>query len=524
MIPRLAKELRPLLLPWSVAALAAGANLAAQANPVFAHGEFGSFLTGLAGVAFVVGVLVLAAMPTAVELHERTLVMLFSQPMRRTQLWKEKMMAATIAIISLGIVHGLASAATGQLTPPLVILYATFAVTAICSVGYHTLATGSILVGIACAAGLPWAIALSVHLFVYYALGFQVDPSERATLALVGGASAVYSAFFLWLSRRQFARCELRDTVATHAAQIPAALIPKTLSELVRSRPTGATANLIRKEVCLQKPIFLVSAVFAVCWLLTLMLMILHPAWHENLVSVFAGLTGTQIVLMVIMIPCVSLGDDKSLGTAAWHLTLPVSARRQWFIKLFVAAATVFAMAVVLPMFLAALTLFKAEVGLLAIQQPEEALGFFIVSTIVFVISFWSASLVNNIVRAALATIVSLIGIGTCALLGGWVGLEYSPGLQTNLGVRIVADESLNPTIVPYSMALVVLVVTIVALLQSLAQFRRTRSSNVIMLKYSLILAAVTFVGAFWYADLIKSSQDQRLLLSPPQPHPQRKP
>src|SRR2546425_12814719 len=97
MNPRLAKELRPLLWPWGIAALAGAGHLVALANPVFAKGEFGSFLTGLAGVAFVTGVLVLAALPMGVELHDRTLALLLSQPTERTRLWKEKLMAATLA-------------------------------------------------------------------------------------------------------------------------------------------------------------------------------------------------------------------------------------------------------------------------------------------------------------------------------------------------------------------------------------------------------------------------------------------
>src|SRR6266487_829903 len=62
MNPRLAKELRPLLLAWCVAALAAAGYLVAPTQPLFAKGEFGSFLIGLAGIAFVAGCLLLAAL------------------------------------------------------------------------------------------------------------------------------------------------------------------------------------------------------------------------------------------------------------------------------------------------------------------------------------------------------------------------------------------------------------------------------------------------------------------------------
>jgi hypothetical protein len=123
---------------------------------------------------------------------------------------------------------------------------------------------------------------------------------------------------------------------------------------------------------------------------------------------------------------------------------------------------------------------------------------------VVGVLGFWCASFWENTVRAALSTIVSLICIGTFAQLGAWVAFEYSPGFQTNL--VIVSSVVAHEAIVPYEIALIVLLVTFVALIQSLSQFRRARSANVIMVKYSLVLAAITFVGAFWCADLIKSA------------------
>ena len=135
MNPSLTKEFRPLFLPWCVAALAAAGHLVAWTNPVFAHGEFGSFLIGLAGVVFVVGVLALAALPIGFELHDRTLTLLLSQPAQRTRLWRGKILAATLSIFALALVHGLASAVTGHLRLPEAILFMAFVVTAISSVG-----------------------------------------------------------------------------------------------------------------------------------------------------------------------------------------------------------------------------------------------------------------------------------------------------------------------------------------------------------------------------------------------------
>src|SRR5437667_12240752 len=96
-----------------------------------------------------------------VELHDRTLALLLSQPTERTRLWKEKLMAATLAVLALAVVHGVANAATVRLSPLEALLYAAFVATAICSVSFYTLAMRSILMGIACAWATPFAIAFS---------------------------------------------------------------------------------------------------------------------------------------------------------------------------------------------------------------------------------------------------------------------------------------------------------------------------------------------------------------------------
>ena len=526
MNPRLAKELRPLLLPWGIAAIGACGHFVALCNPVFANGAFGNLLTGLAGTAFVVGVLVLAAMPMGVELHERTLSLLLSQPTERVRLWKEKLFAASLMIALLSVIHGIASVVSGQLNLMSALLFAGFAIAAVCSVGYYTLSTRSVLIGITCAVGMPYAIVLSTYLIVRYVFGLELDSeppkvgapgeglylSDQMALVLILVAGAAYSAFFLRLSCRQFANLELRDAPVSRAAEVPTALVPRWLSNLFRARPTGVILNLIRKEVCLHKPVFLVSAIFAAVWLLTLLLMLLRPVWNDNCIATLHGLTGAQIVLMAILIGCVSLGDDKALGTTAWHLTLPLSAGRQWLIKLFVAVATLVAMAIILPILLATLALVKAQVGLLAFRDGAVwAIPF----ALVFVLSFWSASMVTSTVRAALTCVASLVALGGCIFLGTAVPASFfGPssnyvGLQSGLLARISAHYQLPPDyfakhhgVIGYAVLLASLVFVSLALVQSFKQFRRLQTGLSVKVKCAVVLALVAVGGSFWCADL----------------------
>jgi hypothetical protein len=513
---RITKELRPLRLPWCVAALGAAGYLLGPGGAWQFPDPVGDLAAGLAGMAFVVGCLVLAALPLGSELQERTLVLLFTQPAERMRLWREKLAAALLAVVALGLIHGLASGVAGRSRWPELWPCVAFMAAAICSVGYWTVATRSVIVGIVCAVSAPVSIAASAHLVLYYVLGIDVTLSERATLLLGLALSVAYCGFFLWLGRRQIARLELKDGPASRAAQIPEALVPRQLARQFRSQASGAVANLIRKELCLQRPVFLVCATFAAGWVLTWLTMLVRPAWQGECLGVLNGLTGAQVVLMLILTGCVSLGDDKVLGTWAWHLTLPISARRQWAIKLGVAAATALATTVLLPILLAALTLFKAPVGLIALP-PGDIPTLAMPATLVFLLSFWSASLTGNAVRAALLCMGALICLPISVLFGSeLVGslLGLFSVLQTGLIARVLARFQLPPDyfinhweIVTGNAVVLGLIAVCVGLWQSLALFRRAQSRTSVKVRYALVLATLVVVGALWCSELARSIQ-----------------
>jgi hypothetical protein len=466
---------------------------------------------GLSGIAFVVGVLVLTALPMGLELQERTLTLLVSQPMDRSRLWRVKLWAATLAAIALAIVHLVTSSFSSGISTDEIVVWAAFMVTAICSVGFYALATRSVFVGIAAAAAIPWGIILTIYLIVTYAFRIENKLTNRQEGMIAIGFFAVYSLVLLLLSRRQFRRLELRDRVQ-RGAQIPAFLVPGKVAALNRSRPTGAIANLIRKEISLQKPIFLVSAIFVVAWLIVVALMFVQPARQKAWGEVLDVFTGIQVILIAFLTGCVALGDDKSLGTIAWHLTLPVSYRLQWAIKLVVAFGTLIAMAVVLPGLLALGTSPMEQVGLLATKK-EPALVFGIVSILLFVTTFWSASVSRNAIRGALTAIITLIGLGVCASLAAWMSSQYfGAGLQGPLVAHLIASFHIPlPAFgdgLPLKWCFLVglpVAIALVALLQSMFLFRRLEANRTLILRYFVLLASLTIFGNFWFLDFQKA-------------------
>src|SRR5678809_457744 len=96
---RLAKELRALALPWCVAA-PAGIILHSLALGVIEEGDFLNFIEVIAGFVFLGGLLALAATPWGSEFQQGTLPLLLSQPIARSQIWREKLVAAFLAMLS----------------------------------------------------------------------------------------------------------------------------------------------------------------------------------------------------------------------------------------------------------------------------------------------------------------------------------------------------------------------------------------------------------------------------------------
>jgi hypothetical protein len=257
--------------------------------------------------------------------------------------------------------------------------------------------------------------------------------------------------------------------------------------------------NLVRKEVRLNKALFLVAIVFSICWLLALALLFLLPGRREMLLMIFNGLSAIYFPLLFLLAGCMSLGEEKSLGLNASQLTLPVSTRIQWLVKLMVGLLLGIALGIVLPLLLAWLTAPRAEVGLVYLMQRNEGgiAVLLIGGGIIFLIAFWASSLLTNTVAAALATVIALAVLGCCAALAStWAWLIG--GFGTGLFSLLVAHFQLPPDYFwradwGWFNLLTFSALALLLLGQSLVQFRRAQPQRYVLLRYSIIAVLVCF-------------------------------
>ena len=145
---RLLKEIRPLLLPWSIAVVA-GAVLAAKLMVNPSDNPFESTLARTAAFVFFGTLVIACALSFGTELQQRTLPLLLAQPIPRAKLWNEKLLVLAGAVLAAVLIHWLVQLIVLawvpfvqphlDLTPHQMLLAGSFLLAAVCSAGFWTL-------------------------------------------------------------------------------------------------------------------------------------------------------------------------------------------------------------------------------------------------------------------------------------------------------------------------------------------------------------------------------------------------
>ena len=529
---RLIKEFRQLLLPSGVAAGAACmmSLFALQAGPSEAGAA--PFFYNLSSFAFFGGIAVAAGMAFGAEFQQRTLSLLISQPVERSRIWNEKMLALLLAVTATGLVFWLSQKVVALMLIHWAILFAgqpillasrqdlllsgTCIVATVCSAGFWTLLARSTIGGIVFSIASQFFLAVGAIIALERILGPYEPFKDRILTGVIVAAGIIYSTIFLWFGRRKFARLELRDVSFGEGGFGSGPLAgTRWWSAWLRCRPKGALLNLIRKELMLQKPVFLVAAILTLCWFLTLTLLLLEPSRKEIFEAILNVLTVVYVAVLPVLAGCISLGEEKTLGLTAWHLTLPISARRQWLLKLAVSTNVAISVGLALPFLLAWMTAAKANIELFYFSHGNDWPMLLTLWGLMFVMNFWAVTLLANTLRAALASVISLAALCLCGALAAWCA-SLSGSLETGLLVLLTAYFQLPLDffsafkVENQGILLVTAVVVVTTLAQSLAQFRRAQSSRRIIWKYSAILAAVVFLLMFWLGDFVNSARDLR--------------
>jgi ABC-type transport system involved in multi-copper enzyme maturation permease subunit len=498
---QLKKELHPLILPWCIAVIAGGLI---GLRPLLEGSGVGDLLTGLAINGFFAALALLATITFGSELHERTLTLLLSHPTSRSRLWSQKMTVLSLGILTAALAeaalligisnwnwyHGneVRDVVRDLLGDDRLALGGIFLLATACSCTFWTLVAGSTIGGLVFTVSGQFILALAAAFAVARFKGrdelFQDDTQTIPTVIVAG---LIYSVVFLYLGRWKFLRLEVRARGVRQGGGVAGGTSwSAAWSRLLVSRPTSRIMNLIRKEVRLQKPVFQLAGAFIVCWLAVLILQKLQPS--QNITYWFDILTCLYAPITCLLIGCISLGEEKLLGTTAAQLVLPFPASLLWLIKLLVCAVAAAVLGLALPLLLFWTTgmLVNLSASGLMNHNDNGIQVLAILSGLMFLLGYWAVSLSPNTVRAALVAIAGVILLPACAALG-----MYYAQMCFGLPHR----ETQSPA---FALSASAAAAITLMLGQSLIRFRSSEEHQGKLVFYSAMLVGLILLVSFW--------------------------
>jgi len=409
---RILKEARPLFWPWCVAVLAGALSLAHPPD----------WTVDLLVVGFLLGFLLLGALPFGNEFQHRTLSLLLAQPIGRMEIWSEKLSVMVAAVLSAALALLLAWRVSAvQLDPHDAAFFGAWIIATVSSATFWTLLARSTLGGLALNISVNGLVIEMPWLVLYHEKLVSVSLSPSTiTISAITFVLLCYAGVMLWLGRRTLARFQVTGGMAGDDLLMAGpSMMPRALAGWFRCQPTGAVRNLFRKEFRLLRPVWLISLLAAVDWACLSLVGLLHPQGLTRsfeTVVVSAGVTGT--LMIAILAGCLPLGEEKTSGTHSWHLTLPVSARRQWFVKLCTALFAAFVGGGLVPLLIAGRLLGSSNM----LADVHVGRDLLVGAVLLTFVAFWCACAVKGTVPAVLWAFPVMIALYFAVELGKWAG------------------------------------------------------------------------------------------------------
>jgi hypothetical protein len=479
---RIMKEARSLFWPWSAVMLVGLLHLSGVRS------GFGE--VDLTVVGFLIGVPLLSALSFGNEFQYRTASFVLSQPTSRLQIWREKLAVMLIAVLSVTLLY---YAAWRQVLQSSLLGWVFDAAFLVMVAGSATL---WILIARSTLGGLILNVAVQGSILIVTAslLGVaSLDPLVPGpafpALLTVLAAAVCYAGIMLWLGWRKLAGFQVTGEATGHdlLASRPW-FIPVSLAGLFRWQPEGATLNLIKKELRLLRPVWLLT----LGWIAFLLVLTPFKSVAKNVSIDFEIVAMVAItmylILVAILAGSIAMGEERQLGTHSTNLMLPISVPRQWLIKL---GCTMLA-SLVCGLLVIAVTYFLLRSELPHSWQLQNFVELYRNSPQILVFelclmllmafpSFWSACATNGTVRAAAWTLPGLAALATVPAVARLIGDGHwlNRGLNRLVIVAHPFPLSRHEWNILFPPLLLTAGVIALALFQSYRMFRREQAESI---------------------------------------------
>jgi hypothetical protein len=451
---------------------------------------------GFGYIALGVACVVMAGSSFGTEFQHRTLSLLLSQPIARSVIWREKMLALGAGMVTSLAVFLVCLVVSGPVIDRLDWLaLALIPLCAFCGAPFWTLSLRHGIVGMVSAVAVPCGM-LAVYALVAEQLGVN---KPAALLTVILCLLPIYCAVVYWRGYVKFERLEAVDSPARELG-LPAGLEAFFTRPLTRisSRFRGPFASLLKKEFRLQQISFLLAGVFVLIAVAGFSLARRYP-------EVAAGTVGGDLCLYALIFPliagAVSVAEERGWGMAEWHLTLPPSALKQWCAKMVAVHSTGLVLGLLLPtvIFLVANPLFYPGGARPTFPPVFAILPWVLGQLLLTTVAVYAASFARTTLQAILAALVIL------AAGGGAIVLAISSVHH----IALAPVQWLGQPRVDEGLILLLLcgaLVSVLCLFHFLAWSNFPRSVPGVprlIRQFAVILLAVWVVGWFFFSALV---------------------
>ena len=436
---RTLKEARALFYPWC-------AMMIACTFPLFS--QPGALLNLLFLMTLFIGIPLLACLSFGNEFRHKTMELLVSQPVSRLKIWREKWVVAATAIMTISLVAFLCNRPPLNFSRTEDLNYLMFLVITTCSAAFWTLFAKSTLGGLML--NIATVIPLGLAKFGFEDWNASAGHFRSTGVIIVlTAATLAYSAAMLWLGRWLLIRQQSGPGFAgvDIMVAIPI-LMPGGLASVFRSRVQQPILNLLRKELQMLRPLFLLSTLYVLGWsaiaIASPHISVTGGRRYAMLVLLVIGSSSYPVVAMFLA-ASLPLSEERAYGTQLWHLTLPLSMKRQWLIRggtglligLFCGFGITSALTYMARLFLAPVVVRGvAEMG---IPMTLPILVAF------FVFLFWCAVIARDMARTALLVVVAS-AVLSLTYGGSYKIADWLSARAVDLATFLISRYQLNPS------------------------------------------------------------------------------
>jgi hypothetical protein len=474
-------------------------------------------------LSFFFGIPLLATLALGNEFHHRTFSLWLTQPASRVRLWGEKMSVMCAAVLSAALFSGtvmfLISLPKLEMTYNKGVAVAYVLIT-LASATYWTLSARSTVGGVVLIAWIFWAFYMfgdAAEKLPLASGALEAAATSAATTIAILSLAVCFSSLMLWLGVRKLAQFQVTGAASGEDLLMSGpSVMPEAFAGWFRARPSGASLNLIRKELRLLRPLWVIELLTLVyaAGLGMLRLLPVPPVGLPHTVTQWAilGPIAMSCMGMAGLAGFLSLGEERRSGTHAWQMTLPVSSRRQWLIKFIIAMLAGLACSVLLPvlMMIASGAFFGSPFLYVHIGALRDEL---IAYPILTFACFWCACAVTGSMRAATWAMPAIAAIP----LASYSGIRLGRELVRNTGaLKDVAISALHLSPFAFTgftayarehLLWLFYPALLVALFQSYRLFRaQPRDSALGVLRCLAPLAAVTILWSLFVSASFTSS------------------